>query len=219
MRHFLLALALGAATSAFGATLFTESFENASGLGDGNWANAGTASIVANPMVDVNNPSANVVHFGGLGSGGDLFSKFISYSGDPDFIASGQLLLSFDFLWTNTGATTWAGTDHQTSPFGDEQWLWNSAGGALFGTNPPANTWVHVAFRFKPEDSGNVGTIVLKFEQNSGTPGTSYFDNIRLAAVPEPSSLAFLSLGISALAIRLYSRRSKSNRAGRRKLG
>jgi hypothetical protein len=217
MRHVLLTLAFGAATSTFGATLFTETFESASGLGDGNWATAGTAVIVANPMVDVNNPSANVVHFGGLGSGGDLFSKFISYSGDPDFIASGQLLLSFDFLWTNTSAVSWAGTDHVTCTCpGDEQWLWNSAGGALYGTTPPANTWVHVAFRFKPEDSGNVGSIVLKFEQGSGTAGTSYFDNIRLAAVPEPSSLALLSLGISGLAIRLYSRRSKLNRAGRR---
>ena len=81
---------------------------------------------------------------------------------------------------------------------------------------PSGEHLVHVAFRFKPEDSGNVGSIVVKFEQNSRTAGTSYFDNIRLAAVPEPSSLASLSLGISGLAIRLYSRRSKLNRAGRR---
>ncbi len=201
-------LVLLTASCSLGGTVFSENFENPAGLFDGNWGNLGSAVIVANPSVDANNPSANVVMFTSDGSGGDLFSSF--------FPEGTWLTFSFDFFQTAATPITYAyaGTDHQNlgpcgNSFCDEEWLWNQSGGAIFGTTPPPNTWVHVSFSFpplddnNPFDAGNAGQIVVKFE---GSGGQVFFDNIQLNAVPEPAAGVTMGAGLLA-AIACFRRR------------
>src|SRR5437899_5650315 len=162
----------------FGGILLSEDFESGS-LADGNWQLFGTATNSPNPQVDLGNGSSRVVQFGADVSGGDLFSNFLNYAADPDYV--GQLLLTFDFLWTDTGSDSYIGTDHSTSTHTTEEWLWSSANNGTHPLGSPAvNTWTHVSFAFTPYDPGAVGTILVKLEQNSGVPGTSFFDNVVL---------------------------------------
>jgi hypothetical protein len=183
--------ALLALPASFAGTLLNENFENGAGLADGNWANPGSAQIVTDPQ----NAGNKVVRFNSFGVGGDLFSKIMAYAADPQY--DGRLFVSFDFLEV-TGPThhAYVGTDHQTSPFGAEQWLWSNAGDEPFSTNPPLNTWTHVSFAFSPFDPGATGSIVLKLE---AVPGEDYFDNITLATAPEPGTAVLGAVCLLAL--------------------
>jgi hypothetical protein len=192
-------LLLLAAPALFGNLLFLESFESGSGLANGNWAANSSGLIVSNPQIDLNNPSANVLSFGSLGSGGDLFSKVVTFDSDPDY--HGQLYISFDFLWTNGSDDTYIGTDHQASCCNDEEWLWSSGNNGTHQLGSPAlNTWTHVAFAFTPYDPATFGSLVVKLEQNGGSPGTAFVDNVTVESSPEPSQMIGLVFAFAALA-------------------
>lgn len=199
-------LLLGGSLTAFAGVVFSDNFE-AGTLANGNWGHTGSAAVVGNPSVDVNNPSASVVSFAGFGSGGDLFSVFF-----PEGVTYG-MSLDFD-VYPLIGATGWVGTDHQNSaPCGspcDEQWLWNNQGGALYGTVAPAGQWTHVSFAFQPFDSNTIGVpgeIVLKLEQQGNAV---YFDNISVQVLtPEPGTAGVLGLGLLSLEYLRRRRRSR----------
>ena len=200
-------LLLTSSLSAFGGVVFSDNFEGGT-LANGNWAHIGSAAVVGNPSVDVNNPSTFVLTFAGLGSGGDLFSSFF-----PEDLADG-MTIDFD-VYQLAGAIGWVGTDHQNSaPCGgpcDEQWLWNCQGGAIYGTVVPPNQWTHVSFAFQPSDNnliGPAGEIVLKLEQQDNSV---FIDNISVTSpAPEPATSGILCVGLLSLEYLRRRRRSRT---------
>lgn len=62
-------------------------------------------------------------------------------------------------------------------------------------TNIPSGTWVDLSTDFTAISSGGALTIRLTHSSDDATFRQGAFDNIRLDAVPEPTSLALLGLG------------------------
>jgi len=204
-RYFLV---LAGAQALLGSNLLLDTFESG-GLSNTLWANNSSGIVVDNPQVDANNLSSKVLQFTGTRSGGDLYSNFLNYAADPEFATFGsELFLSFDVLWTSPTTNDYIGTDHTTSGFtGGEEWLYSTLNSGTHGGIQPLNTWTHVGFYFTPTDPGNDGTIVIKLEANSSPATGAYFDNISLAAVPEPSTLGLLALGLGGFAVRIRRQR------------
>src|SRR5580700_6163264 len=104
IRTFAIRLLLVAALfepSVFGTVLFSENFESANGLNNGNWASNGSGEIIIDPL----NPSNHVLEFTDLGSGGDLFSIPIANTNAPDYY------LSFDYYVTSQPGGGFIGDD------------------------------------------------------------------------------------------------------------
>jgi len=66
-------------------------------------------------------------------------------------------------------------------------------------TNIPSGTWVDLSTAFTPMISGGEFTIRLTHSSDDATFRQGVVDNIRLDAVPEPSTFALTALGWGAL--------------------
>lgn len=192
-----LGLAAMAAGTASATTLFQEDFEGNLSQWAGVYSYMGpTSSIVADPL------QGDHALLAGLNSGGDIRTT------SPITSASGNYIISFDYLgravpgsapgdfggflfWTGTG--TWIGgttTDYGYPGNLIDDGQWHSYSISL--SSAPGNSiyiedWI---------GSGWVG-------------GDAFFDNILVtdeygatpAAVPEPTTLAMLGLGLLGLAV------------------
>jgi hypothetical protein len=200
IRTFAIRLLLVAALfepSVFGTVLFSENFESANGLNNGNWASNGSGEIIIDPL----NPSNHVLEFTDLGSGGDLFSIPIANTNAPDYY------LSFDYYVTSQPGGGFIGDD--------PNWLAGNCNGCY--STPvsldslPAGQWNQVEIEFANPNPGS-GTFVLFLEQFAETPvPNGLFDNIVISdsgfsplplpsSAPEPAAFVFMSTGLLALA-------------------
>ncbi len=192
----LAAMAVAPLRQANAATLFYEDFETGV-ISGAKWASNISGSLITDPVAAGH---GWVLHFSDPGSGGDLFTYLMAYSA--------PVTIQFDFLQlgsNNTGG--FVGTDHQTFPYGDEQWILNTGGGYAY---PNMNfllpgSWAHVSLTFTPVDTNNIGTFAAKFEQvDEGFMGNAYFDNIQISdaspeTAPEPESIALALTGAAMI--------------------
>lgn len=179
--------------------IFSEDFE--SGLNVGateNWNRSKSAYLTQDPL----NSANNVLTFGSLIAGGDLFSNLLTST-------TNEFVLSFDylgncqtdncggFLWNSI--TGWVGTDARYPDLLIDDGAWHTYSFTLSGS-----------------------TMQLALEDWVGSGGTTkdvFFDNIvvtdsRITApvgVPEPSSLMMFSLALIVSV--LIRRKSKLNKS------
>ena len=173
-----------AAAPATGAILLSENFEGS--FPAPNWIGDFSGAVVTDPT----NSSNKALHFTSYGSGGDLFSKALTY---PLGIF---VEVDFDFLNEGTSATNtgaYVGTNHGCCSFNDEQWVFPNL-------TAPIGTWTHFSQIFLVHDTASVGNFNLKLEQgSSGQPiGSMYFDNIVVASIPEPATFGLMGIGLAA---------------------
>jgi hypothetical protein len=191
---------LAAALPARAGLLLSDDFESGT-ISGATWATNFSGSLVADPL---SSGHGFVLHFGSAGSGGDMFSYLMSYT-DP-------VTIEFDFLQTGTtNSGAYVGTDHQTTPYGAEQWILNTGGGGAYPNldGLSAGSWHHVSLTLNIYDPSSVGSFALKLEQTDGGSGigNAYFDNIQVGT-PEPGPLAGILIGLGALAVRRFRARS-----------
>jgi hypothetical protein len=181
--------------------MFLESFEgNLSGWQGGTWYRPASGTIVADPL-----QADHALNFGHLNSGGDIFSVATFNSANDVFI------LSFDYL----GMPIAGGNPADRGGFigysqglpGSHVWLGgtqNSYGTALNLIDDGA--WHNYSLTFNA--AGNIHLMLEDFVGSGGIPRDAFFDNILLTdgngptpeAVPEPTSMALMGLGLASLA-------------------
>ncbi len=209
MKIFNTALVLSAAFAgaASATTLFSENFEgNLAQWSPSTYYAGASAVIVADPV-----EADKAVHFGVLNSGGDI----IATTGQTS--ASGQYILSFQYL----GLPGHGGNPGDLGGFigyaygfpGSHVWLAGTINGYASTDLVDDGTWHDYSINFTA--GSGIHVMLEDFIGSNGAPGDAYFDNIVLsdgngpspAAVPEPSTLGMMGLGLAALA-GLYRRRA-----------
>jgi len=180
IKKLLLPLALLAVSSSVQSSiLFSEDFENGlSFAGGGNWSSNYSGIIVSDPI-----ETDSALTFGRLYGGGDLRSDYFNST-------TGLFNISFDYLGTcqtnNCGGFFWnsrTGWDGTTSPYRD--------------TLIDDGSWHTLSF----DVTATLLQIRLEdWNGSGGVAGDAFFDNIVItdgvAAVPEPSMIALLGLGL-----------------------
>lgn len=185
MKNFKLvsATALGLAACSAHAQFFDD-FE--SGLGQ--WQPGSSAYITTDPY-DAGN---HVLAFSALRGGGDIFSNPLSvtpwatYQISCDYLGLGSTdggVGGYLGVGLKSLSTTWI--------FGDPV--------------PPVKVqlisdgqWHHYTSTFYSK-TPLIDLVAEQFKYDHGTPGTVFFDNIKVNAVPEPCSMIALGLGAAAL--------------------
>jgi hypothetical protein len=206
---------LGVTVSAANAAtvLFSDDFNSPTALSDGNWSSNGSGAIVTAPISGLTG-SANALTFNNLGSGGDLFSVMIPGTG------IGNYNISFDYYCATGNCGAFVGlapgssTSTVPSTAGFDAWL-------ATDTVPHAYTapysfssngaWTHVSFDFGVTSNDQFG---IKLEDFTGAPGDTFFQNLSVSAVPEPSTWAMMILGFCGVGFMAY-RRKRSTPAFR----
>ena len=210
MRRLILATALVVAIPNFGSAdpLFTENFETGLLAWTGKLDGAHSGEIVVDPLLLGN----HVLHFKGLNSAGDIFTK--STFDAP----GGPYTLEFDYLGMGAnsgGFIAWTLNLNPVYDHGfDHYWLGGMAPYAgLLAILPSDNLWHHVVIDFpgmiEGADPQSPFHLALEdFVGSDAIAGNAYFDNIVLGpAVPEPSALLMLGAGLTAAA---FARRRRS---------
>ena len=167
------------------APLFSEGFEGslaAQWTGKGGGSTSGV--IVADPV----RPANNVLSFGALAAGGDIFSNPIAVT------KSANYRLSFDYLGRPNSGGGIIGVSLGTPDH--HRWLAGTAGGKGAGEKNPLvvdGAWHSYNVDFSPGDHtwftadggqsvdpGAITSLRIMLEANWGTAGDAYFDNISL---------------------------------------
>lgn len=193
--RFLAVMVVGAtAVTASAAPIFSDGFEGSlaewTGRGGG-----GTSGVIVDDPV---RPANKVLRFSFLASGGDIFSKQIAVT------KSATYRLSFDFLGRpNTGGGI-IGVSLGTP--GHHRWLAGTSTGQGAGERNPLvadGRWRSYNVDFSPGDHtwftadggqsvdpGAITSLRIMAEQNWGTAGDAYFDNVTLSPfTPDEESL------------------------------
>jgi len=198
-------IALGLGTPANAAVLFSDDFQtNLS-----QWTTNQSGQIVAAPT-----GGGNALHFNNLGSGGDIFSTLIAFSG------AGTYHLKFDYLGTcETGGCggyvgLHPGSSTTTNPASGDAWLASDTPSAYFTpfTFSSNGGWVTVGFDFSVTTGTTFGLKLEDFSGSGGSAGDAYFRNLELTSgVPEPSTWAMMILGFAGVGYMAYRRRNQSD--------
>lgn len=147
--------------------------------------------IVQDPL----NSSNHVLSFTADKSNGDAFTAS-SFALTP----GATYLFSMKYL-AEQGASPYAPYGGAISPFS------NSVPGTFFWVFSPSNLtadgeWHSISYTFTAPYQGtdSYNPVWLVFEQNEGTPGTLYFDNVSLSSVPVPPAILLFGPGLVGLA-------------------
>jgi hypothetical protein len=159
------------------APLFSEDFESASGLGNGNWATIGNAQITTPGY----GGSGHAVKFKAKGSGGDLWSKYIDLAGNTAY----WLIVDY----RQTGAGGFFGVQEYNSGYTDlgESWIWGDGWSypspATF--NGPGTGFNRYSYRFTTQAGTRHIKIKLEdFTGNGSALGLVLFDNVQVSTTP-----------------------------------
>lgn len=210
MKQYAVALAISAAVAlpaAHAAPLLADDFE--AGLGGwvekGGGAVATEAETIADPLAAGN----NVLRFKVLNSGGSILSTAV-------FGAAATYTIEFDYLGLATpGAASvpdnFGGFLGIGGLAGDPCNCWLAGTAAGYVTNPlfqplvhliDDGAWHHYAITFTAPPGpfpGGFRIMVEDFSGSGGIAGDAYFDNISIAAIPEPGTYALLLVGLGLL--------------------
>jgi hypothetical protein len=202
-----LAFAVAALPGVHAAPVFTDDFE--SGLGS--WVAKGgglattQATTVADPLVVGN----NVLRFTVLNAGGSILSAAV--------FPAATYTIEFDYLGLGVSG---ASVPDDFGGFlgigvlaGDPCNCWLAGTQAGYVTTPPFQplahliddgAWHHYSITFTAPPgpfAGGFRIMLEDFSGSGGIPGDAYFDNVSLAAVPEPVTASLLLLGLGLLAM------------------
>jgi hypothetical protein len=218
VKQIAVALAISAAVSlpaAHAAPLFADNFETGLGgwVAKGGAAVATQAETIADPLVAGN----NVLRFKVLNSGGSILSTAV-------FGATSTYTIEFDYLGRPTpGAASvpddFGGFLGIGVPAGDPCNCWLAGTAAGYVTKPPFQPLAHlrdagalhhysITFTAPPGPfPGGFQLMVEDFSGSGGIAGDAYFDNISIAAVPEPGTYALLLVGLGLLGMAAHGHR------------
>jgi hypothetical protein len=197
------ALGLSASPSNAG-VLFADNFQTDLSQ----WTTNLSGAIVAAPV-----GGGNALHFNSLGSGGDIFSSLISFSG------AGTYHLKFDYLGTCQAGGCGGyvglhpGGSTTTVPVTGDAWLASDTPAAYFTpfTFSSNGAWTTVNFDFVVTTNNAFGLKLEDFVGSGGEAGDAYFRNLVLSsAVPEPSTWAMMILGFAGVGFMAYRRRNQA---------
>jgi PEP-CTERM motif len=105
-------------------------------------------------------------------------------------------------LWANT-----SGTGQFVGSAGGDTFIGQQFGTTATAVNPTAGNWAWNSFTFNSSTTPNlVGQELIVF-LNNFDDGTSYYDNVSLSSVPEPSSVILAGIGIYGIVT--FGRRSR----------
>lgn len=153
-----------------------------------------TAAIVADPLAS---GRGQVLTFQRVGSSGTLFSSEAVTS------VGGKFVLTFDYLGLmgqNGGTPGDLGGYIGVVTGMDGTGLWVGGTGAQV---TPLNLiddgeWHSYSYIFTAEWSDTVRVMAQDWDGSGAVANNVYFDNIKLEAIPEPTSLALVGLALAA---------------------
>ncbi len=188
----------GVVSTSGGAPLFSDDLENGLGQWIGKYGGTGSAVTVADPL---NSGHGGVLQFTAVTVAGDIFSK-------ASFSVPGPFRISFDHLGNPGLGVGFLGVAYSVPPYIGEGYdnFWYAAS----QPNPTAiimlvndGSWHH--YDIQVDGTTLTRPFYLMAEDWSGgggAAGNSFFDNISLTVVPEPSApvLGSIALGLCCLA-------------------
>ncbi len=177
--------------------LFYDDFENGLGQWVGKYSQSGSAVTVTDPL---NSDHGNVLKFTAVTVGGDIFSR-------ASFSIPGPFEISFDHLGNPGLGVGFLGVSYSIPPYIGEGYdnFWYAAS----QPNPTAiimlvndGTWHHYDIQVDGTTLSQPFYLMAEdWSGGGGAAGNSFFDNISLTVVPEPSTWALVGLGAAALMI------------------
>jgi hypothetical protein len=183
-----------------GSLLFSDSFENGLGQWVGKYGGTGSAVTVPDPL---NSGHGKVLQFTAVTAAGDIFSR-------ASFSVPGPFLLSFDHLGNPGLGVGFLGVSYSIPPTIGQGYdnFWYAAS----QPNPTAiitlvndGAWHHYDIQVDGTTLAHPFYLMAEdWEGGGGAAGNSFFDNIALTVVPEPSAA---TLGLIGLALSLFAAR------------
>lgn len=173
---------------------FSEDFEGTLSQWIGRGGSSHNGAIVSDPLAS---GQGGVVHFTSLSAGGDMFAS-------SPLNLTGPVEISFDYLGLpDLGSVPgdlggFLGIAHSLTPTTDGVDIFWYAGTqfypGLLVNLADDGAWHRYTFQVSVSQPFHL--ILEDFSGSGGVAGDAYFDNITVAAVPEPTSLSLALMGL-----------------------